>query len=252
MEGLTKKTAAGFLPVAMNYERALLDQGIAAEKIRVVPCTVPLETFRFSPEARAEVRARLQVPADAVVGVYAGKFGGIYYEAEAFDVFRKGFEFWPDRFFLILLTSNSQEYVQDHLKRAGLNPERVFTTLAPHAEVPSYLSAADFGYNLFKPNLSKRFTSPIKNGEYWASGLPILLPPNIGDDSDIIIREGLGGAIYDLSRQGSLEAAYRSVAHYLATHPREDPSIVRLAREYRSPEFIRRGYDHFLLPYAGR
>jgi glycosyltransferase involved in cell wall biosynthesis len=250
MEGLTKKTATGFLPVALNYKQALLEQGIPEEKIRVVPCTVPLDTFRFSSEARAKIRTRLNLAPDTLVGIYAGKFGGIYYETEAFEIFRKGFEIWSERFFLIILTSNSQEYVQDHVTRAGIDSARVFTILAPHAEVPNYLSAADLAYNLVKPGPSKRFTSSIKNGEYWASGLPMLIPPDMGDDSDIITREGIGGAIFDLGRPGSLEEAYRSIDHYLRTHSRESPEIAGLAQKYRTPEFIRQGYDHFLLPYG--
>lgn len=69
--------------------------------------------------------------------------------------------------------------------------------------MPDYLSAADFASGLHR---SKPYVSPIKIGEYWASGLPVFLTHGVGDDSEIVATEG-DGAVFDLSRPESIPSA---------------------------------------------
>jgi glycosyltransferase involved in cell wall biosynthesis len=60
--------------------------------------------------------------------------------------------------------------------------------------VPSYLSAADAGISFIKPCFSKLASSPTKNGEYLACGLPLILNAGIGD-SDVLATEWNIGAL---------------------------------------------------------
>lgn len=85
----------------------------------------------------------------------------------------------------------------------------------PHQEVPDYLSASDFAIATIKPAPCRLFCSAIKIGEYWASGLPVLVTPGVGDDSAITEAEG-GGAVFDLSQPGSLPDALSRIAAVLA------------------------------------
>ena len=66
-----------------------------------------------------------------------------------------------------------------------------------HEQVPTWLSASDFAFSLHAPTPNKLFVNPIKNGEYWANGLPILMPMGIGDDSSIIEENPISGVIFD-------------------------------------------------------
>ncbi|MDJ0364545.1 hypothetical protein QMK33_05225 [Hymenobacter sp. H14-R3] len=238
-----KQLALGLMPVAENYRQQLMKEGVPAERIVTVPCSVNAAAFAFEAGVRARVRERLDWPAEVVVGVYVGKFGSIYYDEEAFQVFRTAADFFGAAFRLIILTPDPLPEVQAKLAAAGLAASQVFVTKAAHHEVPDYLSAADFAFATIKPAPCRLFCSAIKIGEYWASGLPVLLPEGIGDDSDIINKEG-GGAIFNLDRPISVPEALGNVAQQMA-QPGYRQQVRQLAERHRSIELSRQAYVHF-------
>lgn len=243
-ENQQKRRATGLMPVAENYRRQLIAEGVPAARIITVPCSVNLTDFAFRPAARRQVRQRLGLAADALVGVYVGKFGGIYYDEEAFRLFKETADFFGPAFRLLLLTPLPAAQVQARLAAAGFDPARAVVTLAPFAEVPDYLSAADFAFGLHRPT---PYVSPIKVGEYWASGLPVLLTDGVGDDSGIIATEG-GGAVFDLARPGSVLQALQSIRAQLADEGHRQ-TIHELAARHRSVARAREAYAA-LLPAA--
>lgn len=240
-ENQQKKRAAGLMPVAENYRRQLISEGVPAGRIITVPCSVNLTDFAYNPAARTQVRQQLGWPAEAVGGVYVGKFGGIYYEEEAFALFRQTADFFGPNFRLLLLTPQAPAEVWARLAAAGLVAARVTITKVPFAEVPAYLSAADFAFGLHRPT---PYVSPIKVGEYWASGLPVLLTQGVGDDSGIIAAEG-GGAVFDLARPDSVGEALAAIRTQLAD-PRHRATIRQLAVRHRSVERAREAYATLL------
>ena len=241
-----KQLAQGLLPVAENYRQQLIKEGVPAERIVTVPCSVDAQQFAYDVAGRQHIRRQLGFAADAVVGVYGGKFGGIYYDDEAFEVFRAAADYFGSTFRLILLTPDPAPTVQQKLAAAGL-AEVAFVTKAAHHEVPAYLSAADFAFATIKPAPCRLYCSAIKIGEYWANGLPVLVSPGVGDDSAIIAAEG-GGAVFDLNLPASLPAALESVAAVLA-RPDYRARIHGLALRHRSIERARVAYAA-LLPAA--
>ena len=77
------------------------------------------------------------------------------------------------------------------------------------AGVPSYLAAADAGLSFIKPCISKIASSPTKNGEYLACGLPLIINAGIGD-SDALINDWKAGVlIEDFGDDEYLQAAHR-------------------------------------------
>lgn len=91
----------------------------------------------------------------------------------------------------------------------------MFVTKPVHLEVLDYLSAADFTFATVKSAPCRLFCSAIKIGEYWASGLPILPTPGVGDDSAISEAEG-GGAVFGLTDASSLPCALSHISTLLA------------------------------------
>jgi glycosyltransferase involved in cell wall biosynthesis len=239
-ENKQKRWAAGIMPVADNYRRQLLTEGVSASRIITVPCSVNLADFAFQTVARHQLRQRLGLTADAIVGIYVGKFGGMYYDEEAFLLFKETADFFGPAFQLLLLTPLPMAQVQAKLVVAGFDPSRAIITLAPFTEVPDYLSAADFAFGLHRPT---PYVSPIKVGEYWASGLPVLLTDGVGDDSNIIAAEG-GGAVFDLSRPNNVQQALQSIRIQLADEEHRK-TIHELAARHRSVERAREAYEYF-------
>jgi glycosyltransferase involved in cell wall biosynthesis len=231
------------LPVAENYRQQLIREGVPAKRIVTVPCSVNVAAFGYDEEERRRVRQKIDFAPDALVGIYVGKFGDIYYDSEAFDLFKAAANHFGPSFRLIILTPNAQDEVRGKLARVEFTEEQVFVTKAPHADVPGYLSAADFAFAPIKPAPCRLFCSPIKVGEYWAAGLPVLLTEGVGDDSAIIQDEG-GGAIFNLDQPASVPAAIRQIAEQLQT-PNYRQQAVSLAQRHRSLDRARQAYTHF-------
>ena len=240
-ENQQKRQATGLMPVAENYRRQLMAEGVAPTRIITVPCSVNLTDFAFCPASRQQMRQRLNLADEAVVGVYVGKFGGIYYDEEAFQLFKETADFFGPAFRLLLLTPLPVAQIQAKLVTAGFDLARATITLAPFAEVPNYLSAADFAFGLHRPT---PYVSPIKVGEYWASGLPVLLTDGVGDDSGIIAAEG-GGAVFNLAQAGSIQQALRRIQVQLADSEHR-ATIHELAVQHRSVERAREAYEVLL------
>jgi glycosyltransferase involved in cell wall biosynthesis len=166
--------------------------------LRVIPCCVDLERFRFRPEARAERRAALRVGDDITVFVYAGSMGTWYLPdamARYVRIFR---ERTGRRVCLLWLINNAREQAEAASRAAGLASDEVRFESAPADDVPDWLSAGDVGLALIKPCFSKRASSPTKYAEYLAIGLPVLTSREVGDSALLERQEGaVGLAAFD-------------------------------------------------------
>ncbi len=244
-EAAIKKQAKYLITVSHNYYRQLRDvEAIDEYRLKMVPCTVNASQFSFDAAARVLIRQKLGIEQDAKVGIYLGKFGSIYYDREAFDVFKKAEQYF-DSFFLILLSPDDKEGLIKKLNAVHFPLNKVWIGTIAHAEVPSYLSAADFAFSTIKPANCRLFCSPVKDGEYWANGLPILLPDNIGDDSAIIKTDG-GGAIIDVEQPKSLDIAFAIIEKMIDKGPSGRNEIANLAIKHRNPQIALIVYKEIL------
>src|SRR5688572_7947020 len=134
-----------------------------------------------------------------------------------------------------MLSNETDEEIRRQIKRTGL-PEKVVTRLfVPHQEIPEYLSLADFAINAQVPVPSKRLGSPLKDGEYWAMGLPVVISPGISEDSDIIEKNSIG-AVIDLQQRENFDAAIKQIHTLLTGQNKEElrNKIFSIANQYRS------------------
>lgn len=243
-----KEKAAHLITVSHNYLLHLnKNEGINKEKLTMVPCVVDADKFKFNAEKRQEVRKKLGLKDYTITGVYLGKFGSIYYDNEAFTLFKQTLDFFNGDFFLILLTPTNPEEIYNKLAQVGFPQEKALVTAVPHAEVPNYLSAADFAFSTIKPAPCRQFCSPIKNGEYWANGLPILTPDGIGDDSDIVKAEG-GGAIIDVNNKESVQNGLQTMLNLIKTENYRH-TIKELALKHRHPNIGKAAYERLISKY---
>ncbi|HAE30422.1 MAG TPA: hypothetical protein DCF89_04835, partial [Flavobacteriales bacterium] len=70
-----------------------------------------------------------------------------------------------------------------------------------------HLAQANFALNPVRPVPTKRYCTSIKDGEYWAMGLPVVITKGISDDSQLIEESQAGVVIQDLSYDGLTAAA---------------------------------------------
>lgn len=243
LETKLKKYAWRLITVSYHYAKKLASEGVSKSKIMTMPNCLRTEDFRFQEDKRNDMRNSLAISDNQIVGVYVGKFGGIYYNAEAYKLFASAFHFFGERFRLIILTGHPLSEVSGNLKKQNVDLAKVFIRCAPHNQVANYLSASDFAFATIKPTPTRLYCCPVKNGEYWANGLPILLEDGIGDDSDILKAEG-GGV---LMNQSNPVPAFLAVQQMIATGRRElNELITPVSHRHRRFQLMEESYSEII------
>ena len=170
-----------------------------------------------------------------IVCVYAGKFGGIYLEQEVFDFLKVAHDYWGEKFRVLLLTNHKKEEIYALAEKSKFDIELINFKFVRHNEMPDYLGLADFAINPVKPIPTKRFCTSIKDGEYWALGLPVVITKNISDDSKIIQDNKIGAVMTDLNNDAYLKAV-TEIDEILKKYSRKElfDKIRSVAIKYRS------------------
>ena len=171
-------------------------QGLRGREVQheVIPCCVDLSLFKFSDEERAKRRAELGIGEKFTI-VYSGSLDGWYLTekmADFFAVFRRR---RPDAH-LLWLTNGSHERVKGLMASRKVEPDQFSVLSVPARLVPSYLAAADAGLSFIRRCFSKIASSPTKNAEYLACGLPLIINRGIGD-SDALVEEWNAGVLLE-------------------------------------------------------
>lgn len=177
--------------------------GITKNHYFVKPACVDLQLFKRKEKDFSLVP---ELGHDSLVCVYVGKFGDIYLDKEVFDFFKVASDYWGDKFKVLLLTNHSQEEINRFCDHSKLNRSVVIRRFVKHTDVPAYMSLGDFGICPVRPVPTKQFCTPIKNGEYWAMGLPVIITKNISDDSKIIGDNNIGHVLEALTENEYLLA----------------------------------------------
>lgn len=207
-ESQQKKTAHYLLPVSNSYAEVLRSEGVEEERIEVLPCTVDIEKFYVNIDSRSEIRNLLGIDDDTILGVYVGKFGGIYQEEEAFKNMQNGLQQFA-AYSLLVLTPHSEKEVFDLATKVNFPKNLLSVVSVPFEEVPKYLSAADIAFATYKQMASNQYLSPIKVGEYQACELFTVITDGVGDDADLMEQEGVGLKLSHIDRLRSAYADYR-------------------------------------------
>lgn len=154
----------------------------------VIPCCADLDLFKFNAEDRLQRRSELNLGERFTI-VYSGSLDGWYLTEAMADFFAHVLRQQPDAHFL-WLTPTRHERVGSLMRERGIGQDSYSIIAAARNEVPSYLSASDAGLAFIKPCFSKLASSPTKNAEYLACGLPIIINAGIGDsDADLACQD---------------------------------------------------------------
>lgn len=159
----------GVIAITNGLKQALVARGIPEAKIFVAPDGFNLDQF-----AKSRPKGPLSLSGRPVV-LYAGsaqRWKGVFVLLEVAKELRGEAEF-------VFLLSGSDVEIRKFQKKAGNFPNvRIFTHV-PHAEVPSWLTAARTEMFIAIPNsgeveISRSYTSPLKMFEAMAAGRPII------------------------------------------------------------------------------
>ncbi|MFN8144922.1 MAG: hypothetical protein U0073_10905 [Bacteroidia bacterium] len=199
----------------------------------VKPACVNLEQFSFSNRKNPYLMKKLGLEGK-IVCVYAGKFGGLYLEQEVFDFFEVAYNYWGEKFRVLLLTNETNDKIDNWAKNAGVPRDIIYNRYVFHSKVADYMGLGDFGISPYNPVPSRKYSAPIKNAEYWALGLPVVITNRIADDSSIIEKNKIGAVIQELNDASYLQAI-QTIDHLLKSNSMDElyHKIRKVAEEQR-------------------
>jgi glycosyltransferase involved in cell wall biosynthesis len=176
-------------------------------KITVIPCCVDLNHFDYKKtdwRRVEEKKKQLGIKEGENVISYLGSLGGWYLEKEMIDFFVEMKKDDPGAKFLFI-TQDPQEKVFKAAAESGAEEKDIIVQPALRNEVPFYLSMSDRCIFFIKDAYSKRASSPTKQGEIMAMGIPLICN-DIGDTGKIVEASKAGSLI-----RGFTQAEYQRV-----------------------------------------
>ncbi len=175
---------------------------IAESKITVIPCCVDLEKFnpdKYSKDQIDTIKEELNITSNEIVLGYVGSIGTWYMLDEMLDfyiVFRE--KYTSSKF--LFITAENPNYILERAKTKGISEESIIIKKSAHNSVPSYMLTFDYSIFFIKSTFSKSASSPTKQAELMAMGIPIICNSGVGDTDTIVIEHCAGSVIFNLDR----------------------------------------------------
>ncbi len=224
LEWYAARAARAIATGTSHMVRDLKNRSIKAEIFKVPSCTDE-SLFRFDPVERNRIRSDLSIGTKKVI-IYAGKFGGLYYDDEVFQFISELKALSEDYFFLIL-TPQEKSKIRKSMKKYSISPDSYYLTKIEMNEIYKWYSAADLGLVTVPPLPLQKYRSPIKTGEYLNCGLPFLVCKGVSDDDQIATEYDVGIVIDELSRESAREV-HVEISRFLEE---QKPDLVMRCRE---------------------
>ncbi|OJX35932.1 MAG: hypothetical protein BGO87_05535 [Flavobacteriia bacterium 40-80] len=244
-EKLFLEHADAVISLTENGKKEMLTWNIPhleSDKITVIPCCVNLDLFRnenISFPEKEQLKNKLGIhPSDFVLG-YVGSVGTWYMLPEMLDFYKALVKQKPNAR-LLFVTGDSPDSILQKATEKGIDMNRVIIDKCLHKDVPLYVSLFDLSVFFIKPAYSKKASSPTKQGELMAMGIPVVCNSGVGD-TDVIVYKYHSGIVIDTLTEAGYEHALNSDVVF------DQPGIIQGAEEYFSLE---QGVGRYLKIYT--
>ena len=203
----------------------MLERGIPADKITVIPNAVDVSQFRFAATADAALMERHGLTHGKTLG-----FAGSFYAYEGLDLLLRAMpqvlRAEPQSRLLLVGGGPQETNLKTLAAELGVAGAVHFTGRVPHAEVGRYCSVMNV---MVYPRVSRRLTelvTPLKPLEAMAMG-KLVVASDVGGHRELI-RDGYNGHLFSA---GSVEALARRLVELLKT-PEIWSDMVSNGREF--------------------
>jgi glycosyltransferase involved in cell wall biosynthesis len=216
LERALYRRAAGVITLsthARSLVRALRPRH-APESAVVVPSCVDLDRFR--PTLAHDPLTPLSL-------VYAGSLGGRYRIEEMARFVNVARQELPGTR-LTVCSHSSADLIRTRLRGCGVPDEAWSLAFVPYAEMGAALRRHAAGLFFLAPGVSAQVCSPTKIGEYWASGLPVVTTPMVGD-VEAAVRAEQVGVVIPQDTEAACRAGFRRLREL-----RQDPNLAARCR----------------------
>ncbi len=160
----------------------------ALSPIAVIPCCVDLELFNrnsINKEKYEKYLDLFNINGAQFVLSYLGSLGTWYLLKEMLFFYKQLLLKYSDAVFLFI-TNEPPSLILEKATELNIPTKNIKVVAAKRDEVPTLLSLSTYSIFFIKPAFSKKASSPVKQGEIMALGIPIICNDSIGDTSEIV------------------------------------------------------------------
>lgn len=244
-EKLFLEHADAVISLTENGKKEMLTWNIPqlkSDKITVIPCCVNLDLFRnenISLPEKEQLKTKLGIHSSDFVLGYVGSVGTWYMLPEMLDFYKTLLKQKPNAR-LLFVTGDSPDSILQKAAEKGIDTNKIIIDKCLHKDVPLYVSLFDLSVFFIKPAYSKKASSPTKQGELMAMGIPVVCNSGVGD-TDVIVHKYHSGIVIDTLTEAGYENALNLDTAFDRT------GIIQGAKEYFSLE---QGVNRYLKIYT--
>lgn len=155
--------------------------------VEVIPCCVDLKLFDYdSVVGKSEnMREKLGFGQNDLIITYLGSIGTWYLLGEMLDFFSLVKEHYKHAKLFFITTDDEKNIMRTAIGKE-IKPDDIKIISAPREKVPDLLSVSDIGLFFIKQVYSKKASSPTKQGEFMALGIPVICNSDVGDTEMVV------------------------------------------------------------------
>lgn len=213
-----------------NYDRTIA----VLKKITVIPCSTDLNHFdhsRISENKRKWLSAVYGIDPELEYLGYVGSLGTWYMENEMLNLYHHLWQQNPNLRFLILSHDNI-DLLRTQADALKIPRSYILQIAAERKDVPALMTLMAASIFFILPAYSKKASSPTKQGELMAMGIPIICNDEVGD-TDRILKKYKAGYVTSGFTEMDFEKISKNWKNIIAIKPEE---IRQGAEEYFSLE----------------
>lgn len=203
LESKVFRQATAVTTICEGLRRDIVDRGIPADKVTVIPNAVDIEHFNVGEQPEPEMRENLGLSGKTVLG-----FIGSFYAYEGIPLLLEAMPQMvaknPDICLLLVGGGPQEALIKSKVVELGLQDVVVMTGRVPHSEVQSYYNQVDV---FIYPRLSMRLTNlvtPLKPLEAMAQG-KLVVASDVGGHQELV-RHGENGTLFQADSASELAA----------------------------------------------
>jgi len=177
-------------------------------KIQIIPCCVDLNLFdpsKLEDTAQQELRLKLGIKEEDYVLGYVGSIGTWYMLPEMLDYF-KVLKSQNNRAKFLFVTGEKEETIYNSVIEKGIQKTDVIVTSCLHKDVPLNISLFTKSIFFIRPTFSKKASSPTKQGEIMAMGIPLVCNSGVGDTDFVVNKYHAGSVIVSFDDESYLKS----------------------------------------------
>jgi len=158
-----------------------------SESVTVIPCCADFDHFTIVDDTvRVQHRINVRIPEKSVVFGYLGSVGSMYMTDRYFYLLCVAMSLRDDVYAVVITHDIDQLKEVMNAMLPKIYHNRVFITSATRDAVPEMLSLIDILVNFVLPSYARISMSPTKLAECFATGIPVICNPGVGDVAEQI------------------------------------------------------------------